>query len=125
MYTRASASDYDDWETVHGNAGWGSADLLPLLKKVSVLVILPDDRNWLKCGSKTEEYQCKANEPTHGYGGPLKVSYGGIYTNVGKQFLEVAANYDKSRSYSDDANDLYSCNVYAVGIDTPCSRPCS
>jgi choline dehydrogenase-like flavoprotein len=34
MYTRASASDYDDWERVHGNAGWGSEDLIPLLKKV-------------------------------------------------------------------------------------------
>lgn len=35
MYTRAAASDYDDWETVYGNPGWGSKDLLPLLKKVS------------------------------------------------------------------------------------------
>ena len=35
MYTRASASDYDDWASVHQNAGWGSADLLPLLKKVN------------------------------------------------------------------------------------------
>jgi alcohol oxidase len=34
MYTRASASDYDDWATVHQNADWGSQDLLPLLKKV-------------------------------------------------------------------------------------------
>lgn len=34
MYTRASASDYDDWETVHGNEGWGSKDLIPLLQKV-------------------------------------------------------------------------------------------
>jgi alcohol oxidase len=34
MYTRGSASDYDDWETVHKNVGWGSKDLLPLFKKV-------------------------------------------------------------------------------------------
>lgn len=34
MYTRASASDYDDWENVHGNPGWGSKDLIPLLEKV-------------------------------------------------------------------------------------------
>jgi alcohol oxidase len=34
MYTRAAASDYDDWETVYGNVGWGSKDLIPLLKKV-------------------------------------------------------------------------------------------
>jgi alcohol oxidase len=34
MYTRGSASDYDDWETVHGNGGWGSKDLIPLFEKV-------------------------------------------------------------------------------------------
>ena len=34
MYTRAAASDYDDWKTVYGNKGWSSADLLPLLRKV-------------------------------------------------------------------------------------------
>ena len=34
MYTRASASDYDDWENIYGNPGWGSKDLIPLLEKV-------------------------------------------------------------------------------------------
>ena len=34
MYTRGSASDYDDWETVYGNGGWGSKDLIPLFEKV-------------------------------------------------------------------------------------------
>ena len=37
MYTRAAASDYDDWEKNFDNPGWGSKDLIPLLKKVSVL----------------------------------------------------------------------------------------
>ena len=32
MYTRASASDYDAWNT----EGWGFQDLLPLLKKVDL-----------------------------------------------------------------------------------------
>ena len=35
MYTRASASDYDDWKTIHENPGWGSDELIPLLRKVS------------------------------------------------------------------------------------------
>ena len=35
VYTRASASDYDDWETVYKNPGWGSKELIPLLQKVS------------------------------------------------------------------------------------------
>jgi alcohol oxidase len=34
QYARASASDYDDWRTAHENPGWGSDDLVPLLKKV-------------------------------------------------------------------------------------------
>jgi alcohol oxidase len=36
-YTRAAASDYDDWENVYGNKGWGSEHLIPLLKKVVLL----------------------------------------------------------------------------------------
>ncbi|KAJ7126761.1 GMC oxidoreductase-domain-containing protein [Mycena epipterygia] len=93
MYTRAAASDYDDWETVFGNAGWGSKDLIPLLKK-------------------TETYQVKPGEPTHGYSGPLKVSYGGAYTNVGRQFLDVAHQYDTARGTTEDPNGLFSCNQY-------------
>jgi alcohol oxidase len=34
MYTRPSGSDYDDWEVVYQNRGWGSKDLIPLLRKV-------------------------------------------------------------------------------------------
>jgi GMC oxidoreductase len=41
MYTRASASDYDDWETEYQNPGWGSKDLIPLLKRVSRTVLCP------------------------------------------------------------------------------------
>ncbi|KAI0044618.1 GMC oxidoreductase [Auriscalpium vulgare] len=96
MYTRASASDYDDWENVYGNAGWGSADLLPLLEK-------------------SETYQAQPGARTHGSGGPLKVSYGGHFTNVGKDLLDVARAYDTLRSSKEDAdpNDLETVNVYA------------
>ena len=34
MYTRPSASDYDEWETMYQNPGWDSKDLIPLLRKV-------------------------------------------------------------------------------------------
>jgi hypothetical protein len=56
----------------------------------------------------------KQNEPTHGYSGPLKVSYGGAYTNVGQQFLDIAREYDSERGQTDDGNDLYNCNTYNV-----------
>lgn len=95
MYTRAAASDYDDWATKFGNEGWSSKDLLPLLQK-------------------TETYQVKKDAPTHGYNGPLKVSLGGHYTNIGKQFLEVAAKFDGERGTTEDANGLFSCNSYGV-----------
>ncbi|KAN0140556.1 alcohol oxidase [Lactarius tabidus] len=32
-YARLSASDYDDWETMYQNPGWGSKDLIPLREK--------------------------------------------------------------------------------------------
>ena len=38
FYTRAAASDYDDWENVYGNKGWGSKHLIPLLKKVGAFL---------------------------------------------------------------------------------------
>jgi hypothetical protein len=39
VYNRASVSDYDAWETVYGNKGWGSDKLIPLLKKVNSVFI--------------------------------------------------------------------------------------
>ncbi|KAI0759053.1 alcohol oxidase-like protein [Fomes fomentarius] len=95
VYTRAAASDYDDWATVYGNRGWSSADLLPILRKC-------------------ETYEVEAGKETHGYSGPLKISYGGFYTEVGQEFLEVGAKYDKSRGYTDDVNGLHEVNKYGV-----------
>ncbi|TFK74184.1 alcohol oxidase [Pluteus cervinus] len=93
MYTRAATTDYDDWESEFGNEGWSSKHLIPLLKK-------------------TETYQVKEGEATHGYTGPLKVSWGGTFTNVGEQFLDVAAKYDQERGTIDDINGLHECNEY-------------
>ncbi|KZT68093.1 GMC oxidoreductase [Daedalea quercina L-15889] len=93
MYTRPSPSDYDDWETVYGNQGWSSRELIPLLKKM-------------------ETYQVAPGKPTHGYDGPLKISHGGVFTNLGKQFLEVAGQYDKSRGTTDDPSDMIGINAY-------------
>ncbi|KAI0065693.1 alcohol oxidase-like protein [Artomyces pyxidatus] len=95
MYTRASKSDYDDWEKEFSNPGWGSEDLIPLLKK-------------------SETYQAQPSAPTHGYSGPLKVSYGGIHTNIGKESLAAALAFDKERQAPEgaDPNDFTSVNVY-------------
>ncbi|KAG5649963.1 hypothetical protein H0H81_001310 [Sphagnurus paluster] len=92
MYTRAAASDYDDWETVYKNPGWGSKYLIPLLKKV-------------------ETYQ-PGGSAVHGTSGPIKVSYMEGETNVADQYLAVASQYDKERGFTDDVNDFFNCNRY-------------
>ncbi|KAI9453452.1 alcohol oxidase-like protein [Lactarius psammicola] len=96
MYTRPSASDYDDWETVYRNPGWGSKDLIPLLRKI-------------------ETYQVPGGGPTHGTDGPLAVSRGGFFTDLGEQFLQVARALDPDRAQKPDdtdSNDLETINVY-------------
>ena len=64
--------------------------------------------------TQTETYQVGPDALNHGYKGPLKISYGGYYTNVGRQFLETAAGYDKQRTVGGDPNDLVSVNQYCV-----------
>ncbi|KAK2460296.1 hypothetical protein APHAL10511_007685 [Amanita phalloides] len=93
MYTRAAASDYDDWETVYKNPGWGSKDLIPLLQKAETF-----DRD----------------APYHGKNGPIKVSYRESDINIAEEFLNVAKWYDKKRSLTDDVNGFFSCNAYGV-----------
>ena len=53
-------------------------------------------------------------DATHGYEGKLKVSYGGTFTNLGEDFLEVGAKYDSKRGSTDDPNGLFKVNVYGV-----------
>ncbi|KAL0567374.1 hypothetical protein V5O48_014622 [Marasmius crinis-equi] len=91
MYTRAAPSDYDDWEKC-GNPGWGSKDLVPLANKV-------------------ETFQLDGH-PNHGTSGPIKVSMGAL-TNVGEEYLRVAAEYDKDRSSTKDSNDFGRCDQYS------------
>ena len=50
----------------------------------------------------------------HGYEGPIKVSHGGAFTNIGKEFLEVGARYDTRRGSTDDPNDMTTVNAYGV-----------
>ncbi|KAJ7126760.1 GMC oxidoreductase-domain-containing protein [Mycena epipterygia] len=92
MYTRASPSDYDDWENL-ANPGWGSKDLIPL-------------------SNKAETFEPSAKN--HGSSGPIKVS-GGIQTNICRQYLAVAAARDKERGFTNDTNDFgaSSVNVYS------------
>ena len=115
VYTRAAASDYDDWETVHGNKGWGSEDIIPLLKKVAI----PPNFEPSVVYSliyKAETYQPGSTNDTHGTSGPIKVSYASDSINVAENFLEVAAAFDKERGLSDDTNAFFEAEKYGVSI---------
>ncbi|KAG1908777.1 GMC oxidoreductase-domain-containing protein [Suillus fuscotomentosus] len=90
VYTRAPASDYDDW----GVNGWESENLIPLMKKL-------------------ETYEVQPGRSTHGYNGPIKVSSGGCEVGISDEFIQVGTTYHK-RHYADDTNDLETCNTYSL-----------
>lgn len=114
MYTRAAASDYDEWEEKFKNPGWGSEDLIPLLKKVRACgCMVPEPRSTPTVQVETYEV-APDHDSVHGYSGPLKVSYGGAFTNIGKNFLEVGPKYDSKRGTTDDPNDLFHVDVFGV-----------
>ncbi|KAG1808623.1 GMC oxidoreductase-domain-containing protein [Suillus subaureus] len=81
MYTRASASDWDDFKA----EGWTAKDLLPLMKRL-------------------ENYQKPVNNDTHGYDGPIAISNGGQVTPLAQDFLRAAHTIDVP--FSDDIQDL-------------------
>ncbi|KAF4978141.1 hypothetical protein FZEAL_5439 [Fusarium zealandicum] len=68
MYTRASASDYDDFQA----KGWTTKELLPLMRK-------------------HETYQrASPNRELHGDSGPIKVSFGNYTYPIKDDFLRAA-----------------------------------
>ncbi|KAL1973160.1 hypothetical protein VTN31DRAFT_6702 [Thermomyces dupontii] len=82
MYTRASASDYDDWKA----KGWTTKELIPLMKK-------------------HETYQRACNNPEiHGFEGPIKVSFGNYTYPIMQDFLRAAES--QGIPITDDLQDL-------------------
>lgn len=129
MYTRASASDYDAWKTVYGNPGWGSDDLIPLLRKVWArdldfglfFCIHATHATVISAPTQTETYQIPGGGPTHGTDGPLNVAFAieGTLGDFDEQFLQAARALDPARARAPpdtDTNDLSTINVYTVGI---------
>lgn len=82
MYTRASASDYDDWES----EGWTTEELLPLMKKF-----------------ETYQRPCN-NRDLHGFDGPIKVSFGNYTYPQCQDFLRACET--QGIPYVDDLEDL-------------------
>ncbi|KAJ7698865.1 GMC oxidoreductase-domain-containing protein [Mycena metata] len=96
-YNRPAASDFDAWETEFGNVGWSSKDLILLLQKA-------------------ETYEIDPKKPTHGSDGPLKVSFGSEVSELGKEFVELGAKFEKNRPKSDEGNalDIESINKFFI-----------
>ncbi|KAL4260481.1 GMC oxidoreductase family protein, partial [Pleurotus pulmonarius] len=103
LYNRPSASDFDDWATVYDNPGWSSKDMIPLLQKV-------------------ETYEVDPSAPTHGSSGPLKVSYGGFFSDAGQQLLDIGPKYDKRRVLGKDGN---ACGVSSINTFARWPKWCS
>ncbi|KAL8733783.1 MAG: hypothetical protein Q9181_003465 [Wetmoreana brouardii] len=82
MYTRASASDYDDFQA----KGWTTQELLPLMKK-----------------HETYQRACN-NRDIHGFEGPIKVSFGNYTYPVAQDFLR--ATESQGVPTTDDLQDL-------------------
>lgn len=82
MYTRASASDYDDFQA----EGWTTKELLPLMKK-----------------HETYQRACN-NRDIHGFEGPIKVSFGNYTYPVMQDFLRAAES--QGIPVTDDLQDL-------------------
>ncbi|KAI1735280.1 GMC oxidoreductase-domain-containing protein [Xylaria scruposa] len=83
MYTRASASDYDDFQA----KGWTTKELLPLMKK-----------------HETYQRACHNNRDIHGFDGPIKVSFGNHTYPIKDDFLRAAESQDIP--FVDDLEDL-------------------
>jgi len=82
MYTRASASDYDDFKT----KGWTTKELIPLMKK-----------------HETYQRACN-NRDIHGFEGPIKVSFGNYTYPIMQDFLRAAES--QGFPVTDDLQDL-------------------
>ncbi|OQU95094.1 hypothetical protein CLAIMM_01350 isoform 1 [Cladophialophora immunda] len=82
MYTRASASDYDDFQT----KGWTTKELIPLMRK-----------------HETYQRACN-NRDLHGFEGPIKVSFGNYTYPIMQDFLRAAES--QGFPVTDDLQDL-------------------
>ncbi|GAA5858802.1 hypothetical protein JCM8547_004994 [Rhodosporidiobolus lusitaniae] len=86
MYTRASFSDWDDFNM----PGWrGREDLLPLMKRL-------------------EDYQEPCNNDTHGKGGPIAISNGCQITPLAQDYLRAA--HEIGIPFTDDLQDCDTAN---------------
>ncbi|KAH8825158.1 alcohol oxidase-like protein [Flagelloscypha sp. PMI_526] len=96
QYNLPAKSDLDAWEVEYNNPGWGSENLIPLMRKMET---------WMA----TEHGALRGTE------GPLIVSYGPQLLDIGTHFMKAGASIDKSvRPLAQEANNFgpSSVNVF-------------
>jgi alcohol oxidase len=101
MYTRASASDYDDFQA----KGWKTEELIPLMKKHETYQRASNNRSallhhhlWSETGLTLS---CR---DIHGFEGPIKVSFGNYTYPIMQDFLRAAES--QGIPTTDDLQDL-------------------
>lgn len=97
MYTRPAASDYDDWERLHDNPGWGFDSLRPLFQKLETY----------------EPETVTEGKSVHGVNGPMHASFNGAMPEAARQWLASALAWDKGRpAAARDINDFRTADAY-------------
>ncbi|KAG8687027.1 hypothetical protein FRC11_007934, partial [Ceratobasidium sp. 423] len=85
-----SGNDYDDWNA----PGWTSKDLVPLLQKI-------------------ETYHIATGQDTHGYNGPIHISYADYFAQIAKEYLDVCAK--RGMPMVEDLMDLHTGHGCGTG----------
>ncbi|KAK8065893.1 alcohol oxidase [Apiospora hydei] len=101
MYTRASASDYDDFQA----EGWKTKDLLPLMKKHETYQRASHNKSVAPNPLLPHEAKLTdRHRDVHGFEGPIKVSFGNYTYPIKDDFLRAAESQDIPTV--DDLQDL-------------------
>jgi len=101
MYTRASASDYDDFQA----KGWKTEELIPLMKKHETYQRASNNRSaLLHHHPRSETGLTLSCRDIHGFEGPIKVSFGNYTYPIMQDFLRAAES--QGIPTTDDLQDL-------------------
>ncbi|KAJ7157992.1 hypothetical protein C8R43DRAFT_1234424 [Mycena crocata] len=119
MYTRASASDWDDFKT----EGWTAKGLV-VLRELILRILIHSALDLFPLMKRLENYQKPSNSSsTHGFDGPIAISNGGTITALAQDFLRGSDAV--GIPFSDDIQDLntsHSSEIWAKYINRDTGR---
>ena len=83
MYVRGSKSDYDGWNSILGNKGWGWSDLMPYFRKHQTLDLPRRDITGV------EHMPHKQVDEVHGMDGPIHTSFNDYRMPMEEEFIKA------------------------------------